>query len=71
MAWTARALEHSFPDLPWREPIEVRAATRYDDVRFACRFCICLVGLKGTQVETLPRDRAVVTAHIESEHPPQ
>lgn len=68
MTLTARECEKSWPDLPWREPLPVSLLDNPNDVRFACRFCIAIKGLRGDQVPDLTADRAAVVAHIEAEH---
>lgn len=68
MILTERQLEHLWPELPWREPLKVGLISTPGAVKWACRFCICMNGLKGSQVEKLSADHAVVTAHIASAH---
>lgn len=65
---TARECEKSWPDLPWREPVPVSLMGHPDDIRYACRYCIAMKGLRGDQIPALPADRATVVAHIEAEH---
>jgi hypothetical protein len=62
-----RELERVYPEIEWREPVEVR---RFGERRqhFACRFCIAIKGLKGEQISALATDRAAVLAHIQQEH---
>lgn len=54
-------LERQFPWIKWREPIRVNG-------RFACRICIARTGLKGTDVDALPKSLLVVESHIAREH---
>jgi hypothetical protein len=37
-------------------------------MRYACKFCIALYGLKGTDVPQLPEDAEVVREHVRSVH---
>lgn len=35
---------------------------------YACKFCIALYGLKGTDVAQLPEDEEVVRKHVKTAH---
>lgn len=68
MTITARECERRWPTLPWREPIPVSLMGRPNEVRYACRYCIAIKGLRGDQVADLPGDAAAIIAHIAAEH---
>lgn len=53
-----------YPTIDWQNPIKVRGPDGID--RFACRFCICKHGLKGTDTSTLPADESDAKDHIET-----
>jgi hypothetical protein len=40
---------------------------------YACKFCVALYGLKGSELHLLPTDRAVVETHLRDvhEYPPK
>ena len=55
-------LELLYPEIAWREPVPVRLLdeVREPVTRYACRLCIALYGLSGTEVPFLPTDIEVV-----------
>lgn len=62
---TEAELEQTFPEIPWREPLPV---TTPGASGLACRFCIALYGLKGSNVGRLPQTAEEFAEHMEALH---
>lgn len=56
------ALEAAYPHIRWRQPLLVNG--RF----FACRVCVGLNGLRGNEVEILPKSRDAWEEHFRAEH---
>lgn len=59
---TLPELEQSFPQIPWRKPIQI------NERFYACRVCIAQKGLRGSDVPKLPNDPETVCKHISEAH---
>jgi hypothetical protein len=57
--------ERLYPHIAWREPI---AVTLGDVQGYACRLCLALDGLKGTDVHRLLPTPDAVRAHLAAAH---
>lgn len=59
-------LERRYSAIPWRRPIFVQ---RTDGAcGYACRFCVARRGLKGSEIDALPKTEAEVFQHIAEVH---
>jgi hypothetical protein len=64
-ALTDKQLEEQFPEIPWRQPLYVEMP---DGDGLACRFCVGLYGLKGSDVDRLYKTRLGWLEHMVSFH---
>ena len=64
---TERQLEQSYPQIRWREPVEVRV-TGGKIHGLGCRFCIAQVGLKAADVAGLPHNKEEFEKHMREVH---
>jgi len=64
---TDAELEHYAPWIAWREPMKIE---RISDRRvgYACRYCVAKHGLKGSDIESLPKTRKEAEQHIREKH---
>lgn len=62
----AQAMVDMWPSIPWHTPVKV--STTDGHWGWACRICIALHGLKGSDVRCLTQDPDDVVRHIAEEH---
>jgi hypothetical protein len=63
------ALETDYPQLPWREPIQIMSGKVK---KIGCRYCIAALGLKGSDVRCVPfafECMEAFEAHMAAKHP--
>lgn len=59
--------ESAAPWIDWREPVEVRLMGD-DTAHYACRVCIAVVGMRGSDIPRLPTDPEEVRRHMARAH---
>jgi len=64
---TERQLVEIYPEIRWREPVEVRV-TGGKIHGLGCRFCMALVGLKASEVGSLPHNKEEFEKHMREVH---
>lgn len=58
-------LDSAYPSIKWREPLPVTCG---DSTGLACRICIADKGLKGRDVDDLPKTAEEFQQHLKAEH---
>ena len=61
-------VERRFPSIPWREPLPVKLLDASAS-GLACRICIAVRGLHGSEVGALAKTREEFDEHMKQEHP--
>lgn len=62
---TKDELNSAYPDIKWCEPYPVTCG---DSKGLACRICIANKGLKGSDVDSLPKTVEEFQQHLKAEH---
>jgi hypothetical protein len=64
---TDTELREMWPDIPWLLPVEIRAFG-WSQPRYACRLCIAVYGLRGTDFNGLYPTEEDALKHIRQFH---
>lgn len=64
---TEEQFEKTYPHIAWREPLPTQCMDGSEGL--ACRFCVALRGLKGTEIGGLPKTREAFDRHMAEAHP--
>jgi len=58
-------LRVAYPSIAWDEPIKIVVGSAE---RLGCRYCIALVGLKGSDAHLLPESYRAFNEHLQEAH---
>lgn len=61
-------LEATFPELPWREPVEL-ALVDGSKRGLACRLCVAHYGIQASNIDRTMHSREEYDAHMAAFHP--
>jgi len=61
-------LRTNFPWIKWDEPVMVSSLSASGIKYFGCRFCIAMRGLRGKDIENLPKTRQEYNLHVKTYH---